>query len=249
MKKTIPLLWLMLLISGLLVVTFTHAAVSLDRTRAIFNAGETSLSMTVTNQNRELPYLAQAWLEDEAGNKVSSPLALLPPLQRLEPGAKGQIKVQSHSSVSSLPQDRESVFYFNVREIPPRSDKPNSLQLALQTRIKLFYRPKALVRDAQQAPWQEEMTLTRQGEGYQVNNPTPYFITLVEVANDERSAGLPSFEPIMLAPKSSVRLKINGTQVGNAPVITYVNDYGARPKLQFTCQGATCRARSVKNSG
>ncbi|WP_223346554.1 fimbria/pilus periplasmic chaperone, partial [Escherichia coli] len=40
--------------------------------------------------------------------------------------------------------DRESLFYYNVREIPPKSGKANTLQIALQTRIKLFWRPKAL---------------------------------------------------------------------------------------------------------
>ncbi|MGT9169473.1 fimbria/pilus periplasmic chaperone, partial [Escherichia coli] len=39
---------------------------------------------------------------------------------------------------------RESLFYYNVREIPPKSGKANTLQIALQTRIKLFWRPKAL---------------------------------------------------------------------------------------------------------
>lgn len=68
----------------------------------------------------------------------------LPPLQRVEPGAKGQVKIQTTGSLAGLPQDRESLFYFNVREIPPKSSKPNTLQLALQTRVKMFYRPETL---------------------------------------------------------------------------------------------------------
>ncbi len=49
------------------------------------------------------------------------------------------------SGINALPQDRESLFYLNVREIPPKPDKPNVLQLAMQSRIKLFYRPAAIV--------------------------------------------------------------------------------------------------------
>lgn len=84
-----------------------------------------------------------------------------------------------------LPQDRESLYYFNLREIPPKSDKPNTLQIALQTRIKLFYRPTAIVpsRADMATPWQEQLTLTRQGDGYQVNNPTPYYITIVDAGS------------------------------------------------------------------
>jgi P pilus assembly chaperone PapD len=48
------------------------------------------------------------------------------------------VKVQALPAAKSLPQDRETVYYFNLREIPPRSDKANTLQIALQTRIKLF---------------------------------------------------------------------------------------------------------------
>ena len=81
-----------------------------------------------------------------------------------------------------LPQDRESVYYFNLREIPPRTDKANTLQIALQTRIKLFYRPAAIVPSQQQLsnPWQQKLTLTRVGDQYRVNNPTPYYVTLVD---------------------------------------------------------------------
>lgn len=46
-----------------------HAAIALDRTRVIFNAGPKSLTLGISNQNKSLPYLAQAWLEDADGKK------------------------------------------------------------------------------------------------------------------------------------------------------------------------------------
>ncbi|MBP0644981.1 fimbria/pilus periplasmic chaperone, partial [Mycobacterium tuberculosis] len=84
--------------------------------------------------------LAQAWIEDPEGNKIESPLTALPPLQRVEPGAKSQIKIQVTGGTIPLAQDKEALYYFNLREIPPKSNKPNTLQIALQTRVKLFYR-------------------------------------------------------------------------------------------------------------
>lgn len=60
-----------------------------------------------------------------------------------------------------LAQDKESLYYFNLREIPPKTDKANTLQIALQTRIKLFYRPAGLVVTQNAKPWQESITLTR----------------------------------------------------------------------------------------
>lgn len=224
-----------------------NAAISLDRTRVIFDGGEKSVSLNVSNDSKQLPYLAQGWIEDDKGNKITSPLTVLPPVQRIEAGAKSQIKVQGLPAANSLPQDRESLFYFNLREIPPRSEKPNTLQVALQTRIKLFYRPKALLLTpvAMSTPWQEKLTLTRKGDKYVVNNPTPYYATLVDGSSNVKGQPLKNFEPLMVAPNSQGTLKAGSSELGNSPVLTYINDYGARPQLQFTCTEGTCKAQPV----
>ncbi len=225
-----------------------HAAIALDRTRAIFNGGEKSISLSISNENKKLPYLVQAWLEDTDGKKINSPLTLLPPLQRVEPGAKSQVKVQSLPAVGQLPQDRESIFYFNLREIPPRSDQPNVLQIALQSRIKLFYRPKAIVvsDEAGATPWQDKVILIREGERIKLNNPTPYYVTFVDAGPNQKTT-VKKFEPIMLAPFSSGYANVSAAELGSAPVLTYINDYGGYPKLVFSCSGATCNGKTIKN--
>jgi P pilus assembly chaperone PapD len=233
------------LLTGVLGMQQALAAIALDRTRVIFDGDQKSISLSISNQNKELPYLAQGWIEDAEGQKVTSPLMVLPPLQRVEPGAKSQVKIQATPDVARLPQDRETVFYFNLREIPPKSGKANTLQIALQTRIKLFYRPAGLVsRDAK--PWQEKLTLTRVGDKYQVNNPTPYFITLATATATLGGKEVPGINPMMIAPKSDALLGGSAATLGNSPVLTYINDYGGRPKLMFGCSGATCSVRSSK---
>lgn len=221
------------------------AAISLDRTRVIVNAEDKSTSVSISNNNTRLPYLAQAWLEDANGNKVNSPLTVLPPVQRVEPSAKSQIKIQPLPAANLLAQDRESLFYFNLREIPPKSDKPNTLQLALQTRVKLFYRPAALAKTGAQegAPWQEQITLSRQGDQFRVDNPTPYYVTLVEGATSDKAKPIDKFTPVMVAPKSQATLSVPAAALGATPVLTYVNDYGGRPKMTFTCTGTTCQVK------
>lgn len=229
--------------------TQAQAAIALDRTRIIFPGGDKSVSLSVNNDNPQLPYLAQGWIEDTKGNKVTSPLTVLPPVQRIEPGAKSQVKVQALPVLSQLPQDRETLFYFNLREIPPKSDKANTLQLALQTRIKLFYRPKALVKTVTEmaTPWQDQLTLTKQGDKYVVNNPTPYYVTLVD-AGSRKGVSATGFEPLMLEPKSSAPLGISVSVLGGSPVLTYVNDYGGRPVLTFRCGGSDCQVEPAKKS-
>ncbi|NBJ34223.1 fimbria/pilus periplasmic chaperone [Serratia fonticola] len=219
------------------------AAIALDRTRVIVNGTDKVVSLNVSNQNVQLPYLAQAWIEDPQGNKVTSPLVVLPPVQRIEPGEKSQVKIQVQQATANLlAQDRETLFYFNLREIPPKSDKPNTLQIALQTRIKLFYRPVGIVpnRTDMNTPWQEKLTLTRQGDRYTVNNPTPYFVTLVDAASKKGGEGVKGFEPLMIPPKDQVELNVSAAALGSTPVLTYVNDYGGRPTLTFNCSGSLC---------
>jgi len=234
------------LLLGLLGLQQVQAAVALDRTRAVFNGGEKSISLSISNDNKTLPYLAQGWVEDAQGNKITSPLTVLPPLQRLEPGAQSQVKIQALPAAHQLVQDRETLFYFNLREIPPKSEKPNTLQLALQTRIKLFYRPKALGATMGMVPWQEQLTLKKQGDKYQVNNPTPYYVTIVDAGSKPGSTGAEGFEPIMVAPQGSETLNLRVAVLGPTPVLTYVNDYGGRPQLEFTCIDDDCKAKPVK---
>ncbi|MDY7569228.1 MULTISPECIES: fimbria/pilus periplasmic chaperone [Pseudomonas] len=220
-----------------------NAAIGLDRTRVVFDGSKDAASMTITNNNTQLPYLAQGWIEDEQGNKITSPLIVLPPVQRLEPGKKSQVKVQALPAVKSLPQDRETVYYFNLREIPPRSDKANSLQIALQTRIKLFYRPASIVPSQQERsdPWQKQLILTREADDFQVNNPTPYYITLIDVRSSKEGKTSPGFEPLMVPPKGTLKLGVSAAALGSKPWLTYVNDYGGRPALAFSCTGNTCK--------
>lgn len=219
------------------------AAIGLDRTRVVFESNKDAVSLSITNNNTELPYLAQGWIEDEQGRKITTPLTVLPPVQRLEPGKKSQVKVQALPAAKLLAQDRETVYYFNLREIPPRSDKANTLQIALQTKIKLFYRPASIIPSQQELsnPWQEKLTLIRQGNHYQVNNPTPYYITLVDARSGKDAKTAPDFEPIMVPPKASLPLGPSAASLGTAPYLTYVNDYGGRPTLAFSCSGNDCK--------
>lgn len=80
------------LIAGAILGTLTaqsaFAAIALDRTRVIYDGGQQSLSLNISNENKQLPYLAQGWIEDANAKKITNPLMVLPPVQRIEPGEK-----------------------------------------------------------------------------------------------------------------------------------------------------------------
>lgn len=84
-KLSCPMLVSTALMALLTTASLTaHASVTPDRTRLVFNESDKSISVTLRNNNEKLPYLAQSWLEDEKGNKIISPLAVLPPVQRID---------------------------------------------------------------------------------------------------------------------------------------------------------------------
>ncbi|ECG8591286.1 fimbrial chaperone StfD [Salmonella enterica subsp. salamae] len=227
--------------------TSAQAAIAPDRTRLVFRGEDKSISVDLKNANTSLPYLAQSWIEDANGNKITSPLTVVPPVQRIEAAGTGQVKVQGMPALASLAKDRETLFYFNVREIPPQSDKANTLQIALQTRIKVFYRPQALSKTDTQHPWQYKVTLTRQGESYQVVNPTGYFVVLSNASAQVDGLPAKGFTPLVLAPNSSAEMKVKAGDLGHAPVLTYVNDFGARLPMIFNCSGNTCTVDEQKS--
>lgn len=220
----------------------SQAAVSLDRTRVIYPGEAKSISLTIRNNNKTLPYLAQAWLEDANGNKVNSPFTVLPPVQRLEPGMESLLKIQALPTLSLLPQDKESLFYFNMREIPPRSDKPNTLQLALQTRIKFFYRPASLLIEPgpNKSAWQEQVMLDRQDGKLRLENPTPYYISIVEAFAGDKPVN--DFSPVMLAPYGHAIL--NHTLDAKHGFV-YIDDYGGRRRLDYDCT-SQCTLNTMK---
>ncbi|MDM9317327.1 fimbria/pilus periplasmic chaperone, partial [Escherichia coli] len=135
-------------------------------------------------------------------------------------------------------------FYFNVREIPPKSDKPNPLQIALQTRIKLFWRPKALENTSMKSPWQHKVTLTRSGQAFTVNNPTPYYVIISNASAQKNGNPATGFSPLVIEPKTTVPLNV---KMDSVPVLTYVNDFGARMPLFFRCDGNTCQVDKVQS--
>ncbi|MFH6895703.1 fimbria/pilus periplasmic chaperone [Providencia huaxiensis] len=239
MKRSNKRIYLLLM---LFYSSISLSAISIDRTRVIFNGDESSMSISVYNRNAEKPYLAQAWLESLAKEKIDKPFIVTPPIQRIDANEKSQIQIEALPSVKLLPQDRESAFYFNVREIPPKPTKANTLQLALQTQVKLFYRPEKIVVTSTELtnnPWQEKLLVLKKSDGIHLDNPTPYYITILDISSKKNK-----MEDIpMVAPFSSIPLHYNKDNFSNDLILTYINDFGGRIKMKYTCNQYECSVK------
>lgn len=169
-----------------------HAGIVLYGTRVVFPADQAEVTLKISNEG-DRPALVQAWLdrgdEAQAPSGIDVPFVLAPSLTRLEPGGQQTLRIL-HSG-QALPADRESLFWINVLDIPPKDhdqvqdDSSGSLALAFRTRIKLMYRPKGLPGRAQEAPEQLQWSIATDDSGHPVlraSNASAYVANLAHVA-------------------------------------------------------------------
>ncbi|MER5091226.1 fimbrial biogenesis chaperone, partial [Providencia stuartii] len=172
---------LKLIMSALILIsTYTHASISVDRTRVIYDEASKGVSVVIENIDKKDPYLVQSWIENENGEKISEPLIALPLLQRVEANQKKQIRISLSKNDVKIPSNQESLFYFNVLGIPPKTKLENAVEIVIQSRFKLFYRPSELKKYPNN-DWQKELKVEKVGKSLKLTNPTPYHIIVINV--------------------------------------------------------------------
>jgi len=223
-----------------------HAAMTISGTRIIFPADQKEVSVRTNNKGTD-PALVQVWADDGKTNaninNVKIPFIVTPPVYRVEPG-KGQ-SVRVIYNGMALPQDRESVFWFNMLEIPPvkkdNVDK-SKLELAFRTRIKIFYRPVALQSNSVQQNDKLQFALVndaQKGQGIKITNPTPYYFSFESGEATANGIKVP-LQTDMLSPNSTLVLygekKTSGITAMKYKVL---NDYGGPVEENVTFNQGT----------
>lgn len=208
---------------GLLLAAPAQAGIVLNTTRVIYQATDKEVSFVVNNSGTA-DILAQSWLEAQSDTE-NLPFVVTPPLARMAGSTRQMIRVIYAGE--GLPQDRESVFWLNVQEIP-QSAKDNQLQIAIRQRIKLFYRPAALSGDpldaAKNLRWR-----VHDGQ-LEVSNPTPYHVSMIQIDARQQGKTLFTADSRMLAPLQTVQLPLKQTASGQAVDLRFIsiNDFGAQ---------------------
>jgi chaperone protein EcpD len=219
------------------VTAYTHAGVSVSGTRVIYPEQSKQVSVRLSNGGNH-PVLVQAWIDTgdpkAKPEALSVPFVLMPPVFRMEAG-KAQVMRLSYTK-GPLPQDRESVFWLNVLEIPPKAnggeEPQNLLQIAYRTRVKLFFRPKDLKDDPAMAADRVKWSLlkTDHGSALRAENPTPFAVSYsaIGVRTSRRTI---QATPDMVMPFGVATFPLQ-EDIGGIPQplkIEYstVNDYGA----------------------
>lgn len=200
------------------------AAVVLGGTRVIVREKQRETSIPVVNPS-DAPFVVQTWIDEGEGNN-KTPFVVTPPLQRLDPGKENILRILRVPG--ALPADRESVFWLNVKEIPEKSNEENVLQIAVRTRIKLFYRPASLPGTAIEAREQLRWAIGPGDEGsvvLKVANPTPYHITLASM----KVNGGQEISPRMVTPFGELTVPLTAVTSPQEVQFNFrtINDYGA----------------------
>lgn len=198
--------------------------VALGATRLIYSSSDRQSSLAVINSDTQHPFLLQSWIEKIDG-KRNGDFAITPPLFVIKPSSENTLRLIHVGP--PLPTDRETAYWISVKAIPARDQNKapdqSTLQLSFTSRIKLFYRPEGLQPAIDDAP--AMLTVTREHGQLIVHNPTPYYLTLVNVRLDGHDA--PS---IMVPPKDQLTLA-GGASVQHMAFQT-INDYGAVTREQ-----------------
>ncbi|HFV9292858.1 TPA: molecular chaperone [Serratia fonticola] len=138
-----------------LAVNTVQASTTIGSTRVIYPGNEREITVPLRNPEKGAT-LVQAWIDqgniNATPDDTAAPFLVMPPLVRINAGEGATLKIM-FTQQNLLPQDRESVFWLNVLDIPPvlEGNETNYMQLAYRTRVKLFYRPQGVTGDSTQA--------------------------------------------------------------------------------------------------
>ncbi len=218
MKMKIPFLLLAGLLAG---NTIAHAGVVVGGTRLIYDGEKKEAAIGVENPDAS-PYLIQSWVESEAGQSDKRSFVVTPPLFRLDAKQKNTLRVIQ--TAPGLAADRETLYWLNIKSIPATqaSEGGNTLQLAVNTRIKLIYRPAAL-KGSTPDQASTQLKWSRQGQNLTVNNPTPYYINFNTI-----STGGKTLENVTyVAPHAIATFRLPASVSGNTVEWKVISDYGA----------------------
>lgn len=195
-------------------------------TRLIYPAGSNQVALNVQNGGMETSYLVQSWIDDAKSNKKSQDFVVTPPLFMLPTRKEASLRIMFVGK-SALPTDRETLYWMNVKAIPPTDEKnteKNTLQLALQNRIKLFYRPGNL--SVLPGKARDLLRFKYEGKQLKVINPSPYYMTVTGITVS--GSKLPN---AFVAPKSEV-LVSSPTSLQGELTFQTINDFGATTSRQ-----------------
>jgi P pilus assembly chaperone PapD len=216
------------------VSTKAQADMVIDTTRVVYFESKRDATFKVSNVNKEQPAFVQMWMDDgnpkATAEDAVSPFNLTPPVARLKPSSSQVVRMVY--TEEPLPPDRESIFYFNMLELPQKSADENKLSFAVRTRIKVFFRPKAVKGDPMEFLDKVTWKIVQKDKEWVAvgTNPSPFHLSFFNLTLDENGKFEFFVDGGMLSPKGTISIPLGEVgkikQTYKAMKVDYINDYG-----------------------
>lgn len=213
---------------AILFVSTTQASVVIGGTRLIFNGTKKVATISVENRDK-VTNVVQSWVTPIDSTSAKQNLFVAtPPLFKLKAGEQGSVRIV-HTG-GALPEDRESMFWLNIKGIPASenvTDK-NVVQFAINSIIKLIYRPSSL-QNSSVEDFAGKLQWSRDSDGIKVNNTSPLYMSFSKINYNGKDISGSWF----VAPYSTLKIPALGAsdRLGNKAVIwSVINDYGMSGK-------------------
>ncbi|MEG2566646.1 MAG: fimbrial assembly chaperone [Acinetobacter sp.] len=191
-------------------------------TRVIYPAQKKEITVQLMNEGNRSA-LVQSWIDDGDTSlppeKIHVPFVMTPPVAKVSGGSGQQLKIKQLAN--TLPQDRESLFFLNVLDIPPNSaesEGKNMIKFAMQNRIKFIYRPQG-VSGVDKNSF-THLNIRYIGSSITIRNNSANWMTIPELVGNSKI----NKETLLLAPWSDKTLS-TAAAVSHYKV-TLIDDHG-----------------------
>lgn len=209
-----------------------NSALTLNADRIVYNEKDGDASVTV-HSDEDRAYLIQSWLDTgDSSAKQNLPFVVTPPLFRLAPKSDNLIRVMYLGH--GLPTDRETLMWLDVKGVPGLNDEEakveNRMVLAINNRIKFFFRPAGLQGDAAEAI--KNAHWSRAGNTVTVDNNSPFHLVLSKIDIDKELIKVSVVDNnTVIPPFGKKSYKLNHTPASGSSVQwEAINDFGGTTK-------------------
>lgn len=174
----------------------------IEGTRLIYLGSAKEANINVVNRSG-LDTVVQSWVSSPDEGR-DTPFAVVQPLTLIP--ANGQQLLRVLYAGQGLPEDKESMFWLNILEIPRKPEQADTLQFAIRQRLKLFYRPAGLPGSASAAADGLQWRTPQPGR-IEVHNPSAFHVSLVDLRLDNPGQSQQLTDYILLRPGQSLTLE------------------------------------------
>jgi P pilus assembly chaperone PapD len=216
-------------------VTQAQAALQIEGTRLIYFGQDKGASISVTNQASQ-EALLQSWLSHEDDSDTNTlPFAIVQPLVRLQSQERHLLRILYLGE--GVPDDRESLVWLNIMEIPLKAKDPDSMQFAIRQRLKVFYRPPGLQGSASESV--QKLTWTYLDEQHiEVSNTSAFHLSLIDIGIDLDSPTEKLSDYVFLRPGETRLIETPKAAISADTTISFteINDIGLQTRHSTNLQ-------------